>query len=439
MNFSDATDIRLGSSTITALYYGSTLIWPKTPPTPPTPTDWSTEYLQVEALEPLNLTTNIKEAQQVSSNTTSILYVQYSTDKTNWYAWNENISISMNTGDIVYFKGSYNNYYSPSYDNARYNILVTTTNRFNVKGNIMSLIYGDNFVGQTSLAGCTSCFRNLFNTQPYVQPYNYCGVVNADNLILPATTLSQNCYMGMFCNCTSLITTPILPATSFMGYENGQTILTGLNYESMFENCTSLTAAPALPATTIGNRCYRRMFKGCASLTTAPALPATSVKISCYEEMFMDCTSLTTGPSILPATTLKDTSNYTYYENCYYGMFMNCTSLIAAPELPATELAPYCYANMFRNCTSLINAPELPATPNVNYHSYCYTNMFNGCSSLNYIKTLSNSWNSDYSEDWVRDVAVTGTFIKKSSNNMSQGVGYYDSDEIPLGWTVQNV
>ena len=33
LNFSDASDIRLGSSTITALYYGSTLLWPTVKPT----------------------------------------------------------------------------------------------------------------------------------------------------------------------------------------------------------------------------------------------------------------------------------------------------------------------------------------------------------------------------------------------------------------------
>ena len=60
----------------------------------------------------------------------------------------------------------------------------------------------------------------------------------------------------------------------------------------MFEKCTSLTTAPALPATTLENFCYRGMFCGCTSLTTAPALPAAKLKNNCYEFMFKGCSKL---------------------------------------------------------------------------------------------------------------------------------------------------
>ena len=35
----------------------------------------------------------------------------------------------------------------------------------------------------------------------------------------------------------------------------------------MFRECTSLTHAPQLPATTLTNNCYAGMFNGCTNLT----------------------------------------------------------------------------------------------------------------------------------------------------------------------------
>ena len=122
------------------------------------------------------------------------------------------------------------------------------TGKFDAYGNIMSLLYGDDFVGQISLEGKKYAFSYLFgdNTK----------VVSALNLILPATTLAENCYYNMF------------------------------------KGCTSLTTAPELPATTLAYRCYQYMFKGCTSLTTAPELPATTLASYCYYQMFVGCTNL---------------------------------------------------------------------------------------------------------------------------------------------------
>ena len=174
----------------------------------------------------------------------------------------------------------------------------SSTCKFNVSGNIMSLLYGDNFVEQQTLQ--TYSFFDLFAQNKFV------GL--AKDMILPATTLAENCYNGMF------------------------------------SGCTSLTTAPELPATTLAQACYGGMFFGCTSLTTAPELPATTLAQACYNGMFSGCTSLTTAPE-LPATTLA--------QSCYGNMFYNCTSLTTAPELPATTLAQYCYYNMFSGCTSL--------------------------------------------------------------------------------------
>jgi hypothetical protein len=60
----------------------------------------------------------------------------------------------------------------------------------------------------------------------------------------------------------------------------------------MFRKCTSLTTTPVLPATTLEDNCYSGMFRECTGLTTAPVLPATTLVSACYYQMFRDCTHL---------------------------------------------------------------------------------------------------------------------------------------------------
>lgn len=138
--------------------------------------------------------------------------------------------------------------------------------------------------------------------------------------LLPATTLSNYCYSGMFLFCTALHTPPQIPATT----------LAANCCNNMF-NQSGLMVAPALPATTAASYCYNRMFKGCA-LTEPPSLPATTLSSYCYRYMFENCTALTKTP-LLPATTLSN--------NCYQAMFKGCSSLnevrIAATKISASN------------------------------------------------------------------------------------------------------
>ena len=144
---------------------------------------------------------------------------------------------------------------------------------FEAEGNIMSLIYGDDFKNNSTISGDYT-FAGLFR--------GCTNLVSAENLILPATTLAERCYYEMFQGCTSLTIAPELPATSLaMGC-----------YDSMFQSCTSLTTAPALPSTTLAENCYQFMFQGCISLTAAPELPATTLALYCYQFMFSGCKNL---------------------------------------------------------------------------------------------------------------------------------------------------
>ena len=447
-NLSDITDAKLGTTTLGSIYLGSTKLWPLSN------IDYSQEYLTIKSLADNNTIT------WTFTGSTPIQNVIYwSKNGTSWTSAIASTSdtpvslATLNKGEKMYLKGE-NATYAPSV--SRYSHF-NSDYEFNVSGNIMSLIYGDNFIGQITLSSSYN-FTGIFKSSK---------VYDASNLILPATTLTSSCYNGMFRGCTSLVAAPTLSATTLASscYSNmfqnctslttapelPATTLTGTYcYSNMFQGCTSLTTAPELPATTLTNDCYAYMFYSCTSLATAPALPATTLANYCYEHMFQNCTSLTAAPA-LPATTL---ANYCYNNmfngctslatapalpattlklSCYGSMFYKCTSLATAPVLPATTLANYCYSSMFYKCTSLATAPVLPATKLV---KSCYYYMLYDCTSLSYIKCLATDISASNShKNWVAYVAATGTFVKPASMTS------WPSDEngIPSGWTVVNV
>ena len=362
--------------------------------------DYTTEYL----------TFNILSAGTIkwkASSTAITKTIEYKLNDGGWTSITSNTGssapiITVNSGDKLQFRGNNAQYTTNLND---YNSFGGSTASFEVEGNIMSLIYGDDFKNNSTIS----------STYALVGIFRECtNLVSAENLILPATTLAMGCYCGMFKDCTRLTTAPELPATT----------LTDYCYSNMFEGCKSLTTAPELPATTLKGSCYQRMFLNCSSLTTAPVLPATTLATSCYNYMFSNCASLTTAPSILPATTLTD--------YCYRNMFEGCKSLTTAPELPATTLKDYCYMGMFWDCSSLTTAPELPATT---LKIMCYGNMFRNCTKLNYIKCLATNISAfNCTIDWLNGVASTGTFVK-NSNMTSWTTG---ASGIPTGWTVEN-
>lgn len=358
-----------------------------------------------------------------------------------------------NIGDKVQFFGDNAKYASSPYNNS--NILCDK--ECYVYGNVMSLVDSDGFASADTLMGDFAFALLFYNNSKIKNKAGY-------DLLLPATTLKNSCYQGMFQGCKSLTSAPTLPATAlkdscyyamlqnctsletapelpaetlesncYAGMFYGCTSLTTAPdlpaknlasgcYWSMFGNCTSLTVAPDLPATTLASSCYKNMFQDCTSLATAPALPATTLKNDCYMGMFQSCSSLTTAPA-LPATTLES--------YCYNSMFRYCSSLTTAPELPATTLAGYCYTLMFDECTSLTTAPLLPAPILVDT---CYYGMFEECTNLNSVTCLATDISAnDCTKGWLSSVSPTGTFTQAPGVAWPTG-----ANGIPSGWTVVN-
>ena len=106
---------------------------------------------------------------------------------------------------------------------------------FNVYGNIMSMSYGDDFIGKTEFPEDSYGFGGMFKEMQ---------VVSAENLILPATALTDSCYSHMFQACYSLTTAPELPAT----------ILAPNCYSGMFSSCESINYVKCLATTNISSQ-----------------------------------------------------------------------------------------------------------------------------------------------------------------------------------------
>lgn len=64
-----------------------------------------------------------------------------------------------------------------------------------------------------------------------------------------------------------------------------------LCFSSFFSACTQLIEPPKLPAITLSNGCYRGMFI-LTGLTKLPALPATTLPAYCYGNMFTNCSNI---------------------------------------------------------------------------------------------------------------------------------------------------
>ena len=173
--------------------------------------------------------------------------IEYSINNGPWISISATTSASPTTfsvaaNDVVRFRGT-NSTYAGS--KANYDGFEGGTAIFNIEGNIMSLVYGDNFVNNTAMTG-TYNFCSIFKKSK---------VVSAENLILPSTVLTNYCYRAMFSFCTLLEVAPKLPST---------TLAQGC-YWYMFEYC-AITEAPELATETLVRECYGHMFENCSNL-----------------------------------------------------------------------------------------------------------------------------------------------------------------------------
>ena len=218
--------------------------------------DYSEDYLTFVALT----SGTISWKALGSSSTKTIEYSKNNGTWTSITSTSSGATISVSQGDSVRFRGSETRYCNANKNN--YSGFEGGTATYNIEGNIMSLLYGDNFAGQTTLSTAW-VFCSIFKKS---------NVISAENLILPATTIPQCGYRAMFSYATQLEVAPALPATTL-----GATC-----YWYMFEQC-SITRAPDLLAPTLVQECYGYMFTGCSSLNYIKCLATTKSATSCLQ------------------------------------------------------------------------------------------------------------------------------------------------------------
>lgn len=193
--------LKLGNTDVSAAYLGTELVYSASTPSH----DYSQDYFTFRALEDGTF--------QFSQTGLS-----YSLDDgTTWTSLAAATSTpTVQSGTTILWKGTR----TPS----QYSGIGTfsSTGAFDIEGNAMSLLFGDNFSGRTDLTGRNYAFYKLFSGSTTVH--------SAENMILPATTLSNYCYYYMFANCTSLTTAPELLAPT----------LATSSYNRMFFGCSNL-------------------------------------------------------------------------------------------------------------------------------------------------------------------------------------------------------
>ena len=217
-------------------------------------------------------------------------------------------TIPVIAGDKIIFKGQTDRYCDiADYDNYNY---FGGTASFNVYGNILSLMYGDNFTQYTYLPDNNDGYGHL--------AYLFYGsnVVSAKNLVLPSdtTNIDDYSYNWFFGNCTNLVEIPpVFIENQHAVYRNctsltSVTIPNGVEVvgNGMFDGCTGLTSV-TLPNTL--TRIEASAFRGCTNLTNI-TIPNSITYIG--QSSFKDCTSLA---SITIEATTPPTLGYVALDN----------------------------------------------------------------------------------------------------------------------------
>lgn len=279
-DLSTASNICIGGAEVSAVYLGSTKIWPSV-------SYYTNRYLTIIPRSTAYVCYNNRKGHSqgyysLDGGTTWTAFSAYDTEHVN--AWKEDTTVEVQAGEKIMLKDTHAS-------SAIYKPQIHVTANYDIEGNIMSMQDGDNFRSSTSLAH-DNTFQYMFQ--------NETGLKKAQYLIMPIMTMRPYCYSEMFKGCTGMTSTPYLPATTLDEY----------CYYHMFDGCTSLQYACnhydeyiwfggyrdkyGLPATSMpyAYSCYEGMFYGCTNLIGGPVLPAQTLNNRVYKEMFYGCSNL---------------------------------------------------------------------------------------------------------------------------------------------------
>jgi hypothetical protein len=250
--------------------------------------DYSLEYFTIKSL----VNNNEVKIWRGQNDAPTNFDIEYSLDGTNWISTNSaTTSVTINSGDTMQLRADIGsgNRWASSYSA---HTSIACSGNYVVYGNIMSLLYGESYTGETSLSSFgTNTLAGLFWAN-----INRIGsdtgtattnttLISAENLVLPATTLKLGCYNGMFRCCVNLEYSPKELPALYLGQNEV--------YSSMFDECYNLRTTPEIKAVNLagGTQQFRRMFRvqntSANPRLTEIHLPRIETLASqCYQEMF---------------------------------------------------------------------------------------------------------------------------------------------------------
>jgi len=183
----------------------------------------------------------VNDETQITFQNNSEGTVEFRRNDGDWHTYET--ALTLDARDKVSFRGNNASYY-PSSDASHFDCSADCY----VYGNVMSLISATEYDNITELEG-DDTFRELFKDNTHIRNHP------EKALLLPATTLTSDCY------------------------------------RSMFEGCTALTKAPVLPAPELRQNCYQSMFEGCANLTYIKCLATSINAVGCTTDWVVDVTA----------------------------------------------------------------------------------------------------------------------------------------------------
>lgn len=132
---------------------------------------------------------------------------------------------SLSAGDKVYLRGT-----NATYENAGgTDSNISCSGPCYVYGNFMSLVYGDSFASAEAKLTGSYTFSNLFDDNDNIRNHPY------KDMVLPATSLTDFCYYGMFRKCDGLGRSPIMAKVSVNPDRFAEKC-----YAEMFHSCSGL-------------------------------------------------------------------------------------------------------------------------------------------------------------------------------------------------------
>lgn len=356
--------------------------------------DNTNKYFTIEALGDGNIVISIP----ANVTTSFVTSISYSVNDGEWTTiTNTNAAITetisgITKGDEVKFKGIATAL-CVLWANATYannTLLIRPTFNYGVKGNIMSLLHGDDFRDKKTLT-VANTFSFLFMNDEHI--------IHSKDLVLPATTITDCCYGRMFYQATNLIDAPqelpakIVPQKAYYGMlwlsgikSCNPSMLKGKEFGASSCYCfiykTPTDTLPNIDADYAGDKAFQWGMSTNENVINQPKIKCkvTDGQYS-FNKVFYMNEGMIYGNDIVT-------------ENVGYGAFAyafdGCIHLKEAPKLWAKNVSGEAAFNKCFNGCYELQAPMKFMNEGMILGKQAFSYLYYGCQSLTYTEPLIN-------------------------------------------------